>query len=338
MPNRNTFRQLAATAGVHFPGAMDFLPAGMKHNFDMALDAQPGLITVSNAGIPAYLSNYMEPSVIEVLLAPMNAAKIVGETKKGDWTTLTATFPMIESTGEVSSYGDYSNNGSSGANANFLQRESYQYQTTIKYGDRELEMAGLAKLDWASRNQIAAALTLNKFQNKTYFFGVSGLKNYGLLNDPALSASLTPTAAWNLAGTTGEVIYEDIRRIFVQLQTQAGGTVTMDDAMVLAMSPTIQPALAKTNTYKVNVKDLLKLNFPNLRIETAPEYATASGELVQLIVESTEGQKTAGACFTEKLRSHGIVRGLSDFTEKRSQGTWGAVIYRPFAIASMVGV
>lgn len=337
MPNRNTFRQLAATAGIHFSGAMDFLPVGVRHNFDMALDAQPGLITVSNSGIPAYLSNYMEPSVIDVVLAPMNAANIVGETKKGDWTTLTATFPMIESTGEVASYGDFSNNGSSGANANFLQRESYQYQTTVKYGDRELEMAGLAKLDWASRNQIAATLTLNKFQNKTYFFGVAGLKCYGLLNDPALLPSIAPTAQWNLAGTTGEVIYEDIRRLFVQLQTQAGGTVTMKDSMVLALSPTIQGALAKTNSFRVNVSELLKLNFPNLRVETAPEYATASGELVQLIAESIEGQKTANASFTEKLRSHGVVRGLSDFTEKRSQGTWGAVIYRPFAIASLIG-
>ena len=33
---------------------------------------------------------------------------------------------------------------------------------------------------------------LNKFSNLTYFFGVQGLQNYGLLNDPHLNASLTP--------------------------------------------------------------------------------------------------------------------------------------------------
>jgi hypothetical protein len=35
----------------------------------------------------------------------------------------------------------------------------------------------------------------------------------------------------------------------------------------------------------VNVTDQLKKNFPNLRIETAVEYSTDAGELVQLIVE-----------------------------------------------------
>ena len=276
-------------------------------------------------------------SIIKVLLAPMNAAKIAGEAKKGDWTSLTSTFPIVESTGEVSTYGDSNNNGSSGANANFNQRQSYHYQTTVKYGDRELEMAGLAKLDWAARVQEAAVLTLNKFQNRSYFFGISGLKNYGLLNDPALPASIAPTAQWTLATTTAEVIYEDIRRMFAQLQIQAQGTITMDDKLVLAMSPTVSVALAKTNSYKVNVKALLKENFPNIRIETAPEYATAGGQMVQMIAENIDGQATATCCFTEKMRAHGIVRGMSDFSEKRSQGTWGAVVFRPFAIASLIG-
>lgn len=43
--------------------------------------------------------------------------------------------------------------------------------------------------------------------------------------------------------------------------------------------------LTKTNQYNVNVTDQLKKNFPNLRIETAVEYSTDAGELVQLIVE-----------------------------------------------------
>lgn len=336
MKHNPVFQQLAAEAGIHFPGAMDFLPEGAGRNFALAMDAQPGLITVSNAGIPAYLANYIDPKVIEVLVAPMKAAIIVGERKVGDWTTVTSTFPAIENTGEVSSYGDYNQNGSVGVNANFNTRESYHYQTITKWGEKELEMAALAKLDWASRLNIASVLILNKYQNQTYFFGVAGLKNYGLLNDPALPASIGPAGAqW--ATATADVIFEDIRRLFVQLQTQANGTIDQETKLCIAMSPVLSVALNKTNQYNVNVYDQVKKNFPNVRFETAPEYNTVGGQLVQMIAENVEGQETATTAFTEKMRAHAIVRDTSSFLQKKSQGTFGTVIFRPVFIASLLG-
>lgn len=93
--------------------------------------------------------------------------------------------------------------------------------------------------------------------------------------------------------------------------------------------------LTKTNQYNVNVYDQLAKNFPNLRVETIPEYATAAGEMVQLIVEELLGQKTVEMGFTEKLRAHTIEPKGSYIQQKKSQGTWGAIIYRPFCIASM---
>jgi len=331
------FQFLAAKAGIHFPGAMDYMPEGVSQNFALAMDAQPALVTTSNAGIPAYLANYIDPKVIDVIVAPMKAAVILGETKKGDWTTATATFPTVEMTGQVSTYGDFNTNGSVSANANFPQRESYHYQTITQWGEKELEMAGLARIDWASKLGIASALLLNKYQNKSYFFGVSGLKNYGLLNDPALPASIAPTATWSGADVDGQEVYEDVRRLFAKLQAQCNGTIDMETKMALAMSPTNSANLNKTNTYNVNAYDLIKKNFPNTRIETAPEYTTDSGELVQMIVEEIDGQETATCAFTEKMRAHAIVRDTSSFLQKKSQGTFGTVIFRPFAIASMLG-
>jgi hypothetical protein len=83
----------------------------------IGMDAQPGLVTQSNSGIPAFLSTFIDPKLIEVLIAPMKAAEIIGsELQKGDWVTETAMFPVVESTGESSSYGDYSENGVAGAN------------------------------------------------------------------------------------------------------------------------------------------------------------------------------------------------------------------------------
>ena len=341
------FAALERLKGIFLPEAVDYIKAGIAMDMRMAMDAQPALITVSNAGIPAYLTNYIDPKLIEVLVAPNKAAEIFGEVKKGDWTTLTITFPMIEHTGEVSSYGDWNNNGSTGANANFPQRQSYHYQTMTQWGERELEMAALAKIDWASRLNIASAMVLDKFQNQSYFFGIAGLQNYGLLNDPLLSAALTPgvkavnTPKWVNAGivtATANEIYTDIQSLYLELVSQGNGLIDQYTAVTLAMSPTSETALTATNSFNVNVNDLLKKNFPNITIKTAPQYATTAGQLVQMIATSIEGQDTGYMAFTEKMRAHAVVKDTSAFKQKKSQGTWGAIIFQPFAIAQMIGV
>jgi hypothetical protein len=336
---------LAERAGVHYMGqpALGLQQANVAHSINVAMDAQPALVTTSNAGIPAFLSTYVDPKLIEVLVSPMKAAEVVGgELKKGDWTTQTAMFPVVESTGETSSYGDYSENGSAGVNSNFPQRQSYHYQVMTQWGELELERAGLAKIDWANRVNIASVLTLNKFQNKSYFFGVSGLQNYGLLNDPSLSAAIVPTT--KAAGGTGWAnataleVLADVQKLYKQAQSQAGGMLELDTKMTMAMSPASEVALTKTTEFNVNVADILKKNFPNLTVKTAPEYATVSGELVQLIVDEVEGQRTADTAFTEKLRAHPIVVKSSSFKQKKSQGTWGCIIYRPAFVTQMLGV
>lgn len=336
---------IAQQAGIHFMAVDARLQkAG---GAAIAMDAQPELISTSNSGIPAFLSTFIDPKMIEILIAPNKAAEIVGEEmKKGDWTTDTAMFPVVESTGEVSSYGDYSNEGKTGVNVAFPQRQSYTYQIITQWGERELERAALARIDYANRINLASVSTLAKYQNETYFFGVQGLENYGLLNDPTLIAPIAPTVettlgnavTWNAKDALG--IYADILALFGQLQTQTNnaGFVDMDAKMTLAISPGVQPNLGKVTQYNVNVKTMIKDNFPNLTIKTAPEYATASGNLVQLIVEEVQGQRTAAVAFTEKLRAHPVKVELSSFQQKKSQGTWGCIIFRPIFIAQMLGV
>ncbi len=327
-----TFNQLERDAGIVFMGGGKKLMDD-KIAAALAMDAQPGLTTVGNSGIPAWMLNYVDPQLIEIILQPTKAAEVFGEMKKGDWTTETATFMTVEPTGEVSSYGDYNNNGVSGVNVNFPQRQSYHYQVFTRWGEREVARAGEAKIDYVARVNEASVNALNRFQNKTYLFGVKGLQNYGVLNDPSLPASTAAAKTW--ANSTGEEVYESIRKLFQTLLKQTGGKIDMNTPLLLVCSPTASVDLTKTNQYNVNVIDQLKKNFPNLRVETIPEYSATSGETVQLIVEELDGQRTLDCAFTEKLRAHNMVLEASSIKQKKSQGTWGAIIYRPFCIASM---
>ena len=176
-----------------------------------------------------------------------------------------------------------------------------------------------------------------------------------MLNDPSLPTAISPTTkaantgsspsgtnAWFTSGgalnATGLEVFADIQALFKNLQSRAKGLVSLDTPLTLAMSPESEVALTLTTQFNVNVQDLLAKNFPNLKVKTAPEYAGTAGYLVQMIADEVEGQRTMEVAFSEKLRAHPVILDVSSFKQKKSQGTWGAIIYRPFLISQMVGV
>lgn len=338
-----------------------YAPEPWKKNFDIAMDAagqfQPALSTDPNSALPAMLTTWIDPEPYKVLFAPNNASQVLGERLMGDWTDDTAMFPISESVGETSSYGDYSENGVADSNFNYPQRQAYGFQTVLTYGDKEAERVARMRLNWVAEKQGSATLLLDKAMNLTWFFGVGGLQNYGLINDPHLPAALTPTTkaaggtAWFTASgapnATANEVYNDIVELFQNLVAANAGLVDEDSKMTLALSPASAVALTFTNSFNVNVRTLVKENFPNLRIVKAVQYGAlsatnpqgvAAGNMVQLIADAVEGQKAGYCSFNAKLRSFPIIRQLSSFKQKMMSSSWGAIIRFPAAFQGMVGV
>lgn len=341
------FARLEAEWGI-IPLAQDWLPPEFRRDIRLACDAQPALLTQPSSGVPAILTTFFDPDPVRVLQAPNNGAEIIGERKEGDWNRQTAMFMVVENTGEVSSYGDYNEYGKSDANVNFPQRQSYHYQTIIEYGDRETDTMSLTALNWVAEKQTSAAKTLNKFQDLTYHFGVAGLQNYGLLNDPALSPAITPTTKqaggtkWvssngAVVATANEVVI-DVQALFSTLVAQTNGLVNRKSNLTLAMAPQSDVGILAINSFGNDVTTLLSKGFPNLKVVTSPRYATPAGNIVQLIADDLDGNDTGFCAFTEKLRAGRIVPRLSSFAQKYTGGTWGAVWRYPMAVATMLGV
>lgn len=331
--------------GFIMPQARGMIANALLATDAMALDAQPTLSTSANAGIPAFMSAWVDPALIKVAFAPMRAAELLGEVRKGDWVTRTAIFPMLETTGEISSYGDWNANGQVSLNPSYPERQSYHYQVFLSWGEMELALAGQARLQWVASLREAAALKLNKFQNQTYFFGVSGLRLYGYLNDPRLPAAITPAikaaggTTWDTA--TPEERQDDVIALINQLRKQTAGVVDTETPMVLGLSPTRMGLLTRRNSFGLSAASLLKDTYPNLRFVQAVEYGDATGSTVQtmqIMAEHVDAQKTAETAFTEKLRAHAVVTDASAWKQKLSQGTWGAIIYMPAGIATMTGL
>ncbi len=343
--------------GVYLPGVQMYLPDEWKRNFRLAMDAQPTLSTDPNSAIPSLLTTVIDPKVIRIVFTPLNFAKILGEQKNGDWLEETRIFPVVEETGEVSSYGDFNNNGRAGVNLNFPNFQSYLFQTFVRYGERELERAGLAKINYVSELEVSAADLLNRYQNLSYAYGISGLQNYGIINNPFLSAYVTPATkaaggtTWFVGGApnaTANEVYNDIVALVERLINQTNGTVELDDEMTLVMGPSSAVALTFANTFGVNVKDLLKDNYPKMKIMTAPQYAqqttsnpqgySTAGNAMQLIVKAVAGQEVGYAAFNEKLRAHKIIPEPSAWQQKMTSGSWGTILRIPMLVVGMLGI
>ncbi len=342
--------------GFYFPGAQAFLRPEWGQNINLAMDAQPSLVTTPSSGIPAFLTAIIDPNILRIRQASNNAALIFEEVRKGTWVTESAIFPVVERGGNVTSYGDFEAGGQTTVNANFETRQPYLFQTLCVWGELQLERAGLAQISWAAELQGAAVDVLAKFENLVYFKGIAGLQNYGIQTDPNLPPASAPAPkangglAWlsgNAPNATANEIFADIQTLVNQLISQSAGNIDTKSEMILALSPSREGALTATNSFNVNVKALLKDNYPNLRIQNAIQYGAitsqnpqgvAAGEMAQLIAPKAGGQATGWVAFSEKLRTHRVVLDVSSFKQKLTSGVYGAVIRQPFAMATMIGI
>lgn len=327
--------QDAKNAGIHGENLQKIYTQGM------ALDT--AMLTSPNIGIPTEMLTYLDNEVIEILTAPRSARKLGVEVKKGDYTTPTAKFAVVEHVGTTDPYNDYSDGGSANFNAEWVSRDSYLFSTTRQYGDLEQAKTAKAKINLATETQKAAASILDNDANIFYFYGVAGLRNYGILNDPALPAPIAPaptgvgnSVLW--ANKGGEQIYNDILDLFQQLVDQTGGNVDQNSEIKLVLSPTQNRYLGDINSLgNRNVMDMLKGFLTNLTVETAVQYASNAGQLIQMIAPKIQAQDTIWLGYNEKYYSFAPVRKTSSIVQKFRAGTYGAIIRRPMAVASMLG-
>ena len=291
----------------------------------------------------AELLAYIDPMVIEILTAPRRAREIFGEEKKGDWTTPYMKWRVDEMTGKTEPYSDYANGTTSGVNSEWQTRVQYVFQTSITYGDFEVDMSSTAKVNLAASKQRAAANVIDIDQNRFYLLGVAGKELYGILNDPNLPAAITAGATGTGGSTkwadkTTVQIYNDVLALFAQLSEQSSGLIDKDTPLKLCLSPELAVRLGAATDFNVSVLDMLKRYFTRIDIVTVPElHSMTAGETMFLIAPEVNGQRSGTLAFGEKMRAGRVVPDLSSFRQKFVGTTYGGIVLMPFAFAQMTG-
>ena len=340
-------------SSVYARGFMPYKKVGgnIRVDFDSAVqqlaqDAAP--TTAMGVGVPSSLVTFIDPEVVPILFAKQNATKIFDETKKGDRTDKHYQFKLEEYAGNVTPYSDFAENISSDVNYEYPERQNFLFQTVIKYGDLEEEVASRAGIQLASSKQKAAAFSLSTAHNRFYLYGVQGKRIYGMLNDPNLYAAITPisvsgnsTWATKIAADpdgAANIIFNDIAKLWNSLTARNGGNIDKNSPIVLALSNSVSSYLIIPNKFGLTAEDMLKKQFPNMTIVELPELSTPSGELLYMTVPEVQGVKTAFCAYSEKMRLGRVIPELSSYKQKSMGGTWGCVVARPSLIAMMSGV
>ena len=333
-----TFDQ-ARRFGFTFPDARAWIG-----NNKAALARDAALVTTPNSGVPVEFTAFIDPQVVEILTAPRNARRLFDEEKKGDWTTSFDKFQVTEMVGGTEEYSDYANGVTSDVNANWMSRAQYLFQTAITYGDREVALSSMAKIDLAAAKQRAAATKIDIDANRFYLTGVEGMQIYGIFNDPNLPSAITAGATGTGGSTmwadkTTKGIYDDILALFARLQAQTEGLITEQDKLKLCLSPAMNAYLGSATDFNITVKKMLDSYFAQLEIVVFPELAALDGEqTLFLIAPEVTGQKSGTLAFGEKIRAGRVIPDLSSFRQKFIGTTYGGIVYIPAAFASMTGI
>lgn len=337
----SAFMAAAKAKGVNLPSTVNKL--------HLANDADPQPMLPPNGGIPAIVSSFIDPVVVRTVFANLVSQELFPEKRMGSWAQDNIMIQRVEPTGRVVAYEDYSEDGAVQVTNSWENRSVYRYQTMVTYGELEQERMGLTGLAYAAEKQRAAAITLNQAANKFYFFGVAGIDNFGILNDPDLPASISPIPDPNAAGAVRWEsksvlgIYNDILALYQDLITRTNGIlgdgINMASNLVLAMSPQVSVWFKRANEIFGNtVEKMVRDSFPNIRFVIAPQYSTPAGELVQMMATEIQGQQTGYLAYSDKLRAHPLITMTSYWKQKYSGATYGAVITQPLAVSSMLGV
>lgn len=308
----------------------------------MARDAE--LIGSGSVGIPAYASVYMIPEAVNALYAPKRAEEIFGGYQYGTRTHHYLNFRLEELTGNLAAYGDFNNNGTVGINNNWEYRQQFEVQTHVIFGDKESEEYAMAQIDYVGGKKRAGLELLERFRNASYFYGIDGLQNYGYFNDPNLQTVISPAdkaaggKKWAVA--TNSEIYTDVLNLYNELNKNANGLISKTDSMTLMVSADSNTMLGKTDTTVgfTTAEDLIKRNFPNMKIVQVPEMETSAGNHLGLVADNIMGSSVTAAGFSEKLRYGRLIPETTSYSQKMSASTWGFICKQPVGIAGMLGV
>ena len=346
-----------AMLGLQFPareieGLRNAYPA-----FSMDADgigSGPRTVNLASCGVPVQFLQTLLPGTVRAVTSARKIDDLVGRTIAGNWEDEEIVQTVVELTGRARPYGDYAPGPLANYTTDFERRTVVRFEMDMEVPVLEEARAGRIRQNSGELKRSASAQALAVEHNRIGFFGYADgeCRTYGLLNDPNLPDYITVPAGasgsteWR--DKTFEEITEDLMLAASHIRTTSGEVVDPEKApCVLAVSTSVRDFLKKTSDREKTVKQWLQENYPNWRLESAPELDGANGgaNVFYLYAEEIPGgdsengtQKAIEQFVPAVFRLLGVERRAKGVYEAYSSATAGIMAKIPFAVARYTGV
>ena len=308
-------------------------------------------ITTASITTPIQFLQAWLPGFVEVITAARRIDVLVGITTQGRWEDEEIVQGIMEHTGGAVPYGDYTNVPFSSWNTNFERRTIVPFEEGMQVGKREEARAAAMNVNSPAEKRTAAALALEIVRNLVGFYGYNSGANrtYGLLNDPGLPAYVNVVAG--SGGTPWEdktflEITADLREALSALRKQSEDRIDPSRTpIVLAIATSSRDYLSVTSDFGNSVADWLQKTYPNVRVESVPEFDEANGgdNVFYLFAESvednaTDDSRTFVQVVPAKFQTVGVEQKAKSYIEDYTNATAGVLTKRPYAVIRRSGI
>lgn len=292
------------------------------------------------------------PGFVRVLTAARKIDELIGMSTVGQWEDEEVVQGVLEPIGVAVPYTDWGNIPLASWNLNWERRTIVRFEQGFSVGKLEELRTARMRVSTSAEKRTSAALSLDIQRNRVGFYGYNSGANrtYGFLNDPNLPAYVAvPNGAGGSGLWTNKTMLEMIRDIRVALgalRTNSQDTIDPKKAKITLVLPTNRVDLLTTITdFGISGLDWFKSNYPNVRIESAPELNDANGgaAVFYLYAESVDdGSSDDSRTFVQavpaKFFALGVEKRAKVYIEDFSNATAGVMVKRPYAVYRGTGI
>lgn len=348
---------------VHDLAEASALRQAVENRMPRAMDDDTYAFNIPSNGVPLPLLTIWTTRSIEQIYKKTTLSRLTGSWQQGAPGVMEIKIPTIGLDGRVDIYDDYSMNGATSLNTNWITRNIGYFEETMGWGTMQAAQYGLAKIDYTNRLRETMAITIAQFQNDLGFQGYLGIPStnapmlWGILNEPNLNAAislpadgqtpgtLTPTTAWQ--GKSYSQILRDVQLLVAQVMLQALGHINIDSPFIMALPPSAAAYLTTSTVYGVTVAEQLKKMFSGIEIVSTPNFeaslvlsgAETNQTVIMLLFKNDEnGEMPYDELFVTKWQGHRPVPMSSSVSEKISMGLGGVFLKYPLYVSYAYGV
>lgn len=298
-----------------------------------------------------FLQTWM-PGFVNVVTRARKIDTLIGISTIGSFEDEEIVQGFAERTGSARPYLDDTNVPFSSWNTNFERRSVVRFEEGMQVTKLVEMRAGRMNYSDAEAKRSAAALALEIQRNYVGFYGYNNGANrtYGFLNEPSLLAYVNvPNGASGSSQWSQKTMREivaDILAAAQTLRTQSGDLIDVKRTPItLATGTSVVDWLSQTSDFGYTPQKWLAENYPNIRIESAPELDAANGgaNVFYLYAEDFGDESTDdGRVFVQmvptKFMTVGVQQMAKGYLEDYANASAGVMCKRPYCVVRRSGV